>query len=259
VRRLFDQRLYLVRRGDPSAGIFILLLIILATQVLGRHSLPEPKVIFFILGSFVVATSIHEFSHAYTALMLGDPTARDLGRITLNPLAHFEPFGFFGMVMISLGYNFIGWGKPVPVNPNRLHGKFLGHQRGMAAVALAGPISNVIQAAVVAIPLRLALDHGVALNPDVHLLLRYFIWVNLLLASFNMIPIPPLDGYNLLMGLLPNFWYPILAPLAKYGFMILFVLFFIGGNIGGALVGAMINPVFQLLERVILGGPFRLY
>jgi Zn-dependent protease len=243
-----------VNRGDPQSGIFLVLLLFLALQVLNNRDLPEPKVIIFILLSFVIATSIHEFMHAYTALQLGDTTARDLGRVTLDPTSHFEPYGFFGMVMISLGYNFIGWGKPVPVNPNRLNGLFGkgvdGRKRAMALVAIAGPVSNVVQAGAAAATLRIAERNGTDLG-DLGQFLSYFFFVNVLLASFNMIPIPPLDGHKILVGLLPNFWYPVLAPLERYGFMILFGLFFVTSWFDlPSITNEMIGPMRDLLYRI---------
>lgn len=257
-----DRRLGLVQRGDPSSGIFLILLLLLGMQLLDRRSFPPMEQIIAILGSFIVATTIHEFMHAYTAWRLGDDTARSLGRITLNPAMHFEPFGFFGMVMISLGYSFIGWGKPVPVNPNRLRGAgIVDRKRAMALVALAGPVSNIVQAAVAALSLRLAgwsaADFGNLLfsqseRGSIAFFLGWYFWVNVLLASFNMIPIPPLDGHKILVGLLPNFWYPVLAPLERYGFLILFVIFFVSGRIGASITSQMISPLQSLLFRTLL-------
>lgn len=207
-----------------------------------------------ILFAFVVATTIHEFMHATVALRLGDTTARDQGRITLNPLAHFEPVGFFGMVMISIGFPFIGWGKPVPVSPWRLTRIDREHRhRGLALVALAGPVSNVVQAAVAVIPIQYAVRNDVDLG-RVGFALGWFVTINVLLASFNMIPIPPLDGFNILNGLLPGFWQPILAPLARYGFPILLLLFFIGGQIGGSIVDSMLDPVQNSLNDLLYYG-----
>jgi Zn-dependent protease len=259
--------LHFVNRGDPQSGIFLVLLLLLALQVAGGRDIPEPLVILYILLSFVIATSIHEFMHAYTALQLGDTTARDLGRITLNPAAHFEPYGFFGMVMISLGYSFIGWGKPVPVNPNRLNsvlGKGVdGRKRSMALVAFAGPLSNLAQAACAALLFH-GLGHGfrdfavivgsfqVSSYSGVVAFLAFYTWVNILLASFNMIPIPPLDGHKILVGILPNFWYPVLAPLERYGFMILFGLIFVTRWFGlPSITAAMISPIQDLLYRIL--------
>src|SRR4051794_14492957 len=95
INRRDPRQLGFVNRGDPQSGIFLVLLLLLALQVLNNRSLPPGRVIAYTLISFVIATTIHEFMHAYTAWRLGDSTARDMGRITLNPLAHFEPYGFF--------------------------------------------------------------------------------------------------------------------------------------------------------------------
>lgn len=210
----------------------------------------EPETILYVLVSFVVATTIHEFMHAWTAWYLGDDTAQRLGRITLNPVMHFDPFGFFGMVLIAIGIPAIGWGKPVPVNPNRLRGQLRGRRLGMAIVAFAGPLSNVVQAAAVALPFWLA--GGSLANPQLEEFFRTFIIVNLLLAAFNMIPVPPLDGSRILFGFLPNFWQPFLFPLERYGIGVLFVLAIFGRQFGGdSIITAMYAPVFDLLARVL--------
>lgn len=207
-----------------------------------------------ILIAFVIATSIHEFMHAWVAYKLGDDTARDQGRITLNPLSHFEPVGFFGMVMISIGFPFIGWGKPVPVAPWRMARVSRERRKqGLALVALAGPASNVVQAAIAVIPIQIAVRNGGDLG-EVGFFLGWFVTINILLASFNMIPIPPLDGFNILSGILPDFWTPILAPLARYGFPILILLFFIGGQLGGSIVDSLLQPVQTSLRELLYRG-----
>ncbi len=212
--------------------------------------LREPEEVLYILVSFVVATTIHEFMHAWTAWYLGDDTAQRLGRITLNPAAHFEPIGFLGMVLISFGFPAIGWGKPVPVNVHRLRGHLRGRQVGMALVAGAGPASNVVQAGVVALPFWLA--GGSLANARLQDFLGTFIFVNLLLAAFNMIPVPPLDGSRILFGFLPNFWQPYLFPLERYGIALIFLLAIFGRSFGGAsIVGTMYQPVFDVLARVL--------
>ena len=217
-------------------------------------ALNEPREIVALLVSFIIATSIHEFMHAWTAWRLGDDTARRLGRITLNPMAHFEPIGFIGMVLISLGFPFIGWGKPVPVNPSALRRYFRSRpQSGMAIVAIAGPASNVVQALVAAIPIQVAIRTGNDLG-ELFFYLDRFVFVNILLASFNMIPIPPLDGHKILTGILPRFWYPVLAPLERYGFVVLLLLLFVGGRTGSSLVGGMIDPVQESLTRLVYFG-----
>ncbi|CAA9552634.1 MAG: Peptidase M50 [uncultured Thermomicrobiales bacterium] len=216
----------------------------------------EPEVIVAILLSFIIATTIHEFMHAWTAWRLGDDTAARLGRITLNPVAHFEIVGFIGMVLISVGFFGIGWGKPVPVNPGNFRRRGIQNMRlGMGIVAIAGPISNVVQAAVVGIPYRIATGNGRSFG-QLDVFFEWFIIINLLLAAFNMIPIPPLDGSKVLTAILPNFWYPILAPLERYGFMILFVFIFITPRGSGSVIGEIYGPVFDFLGGVILGPRF---
>lgn len=211
--------------------------------------------VIYILASFVIAVTIHEFMHAYTAHKLGDNTAKRLGRITFNPISHFDPLGFFGMVMIAMGFPFIGWGKPVPVQPGNFRGKWARRRKeGMLIVAAAGPASNVVQALIVAIPIQYMVRNGVG-NPDLFDALYTFMRINILLAAFNMIPVPPLDGYKILTGILPDFWTPILRPLEQYGFMILILFIFVGSRIGGgSLFGSMISPVYDGLMRIALTG-----
>jgi Zn-dependent protease len=243
-----------VNRGDPQQGVFLFLILVLALQLSRGHDLPPGRQIVYFLASFIIATTIHEFMHAYSAFRLGDTTARDLGRITLNPASHFEPYGLFGMVMISLGFSFIGWGKPVPVNPNRLRG-VIGkgvdaRKRAMAVVALAGPVSNITQAGIASGLIHLADRNGTDLG-EFRVFLGIFFIVNVLLASFNLIPIPPLDGHKILLGILPNFWYPVLMPLERYGFMILFAIFYVPDLLNApSLDYELIGPMYELLIRI---------
>jgi Zn-dependent protease len=192
--------------------------------------------------AFIISTTIHEFCHAWSAYQLGDPTAAQMGRITLNPAAHFDPIGFIGMMLLAAGYTAIGWGKPVPVNTNLIRG----HRKGLAITAAAGPLSNLVLATLFVIPLR---ANGDQIHGFGHVMLERMVVVNLLLAAFNLIPIPPLDGSKILAGLLPNFWYPYMARLEQYGFIILLFMFFIGG----AMLGDMYRPVYDLLQSHIVG------
>lgn len=213
----------------------------------------DPQYIAIIIVTFIIAITIHEFMHAWTAWALGDDTARLLGRITLNPAAHFDPVGAFMFLLIALGFPALAWGRPVPVNDFRLRplGRF-GRQGSMALVSLAGPLSNVVLGAASAAALRLSDATGANLG-----VFGEFLWiftiVNFSLAAFNMIPLPPLDGSRILMAILPPFWRPILAPLERYGIMILFLLILLGGYLGGSVIGAIINPVRELLLRVFVG------
>ena len=214
-----------------------------------------PEEIIMVRASFVIAITIHEFMHAYIAHQLGDDTAKRLGRITFNPIEHFDPIGFFGMVMIAMGFPFIGWGKPVPVQPGNFRGRWGANRKvGMLIVAAAGPLSNIAQALVMAIPFQFMWRNNIG-NADVLNFMQVFISINILLAAFNMIPIPPLDGYKILTGVLPNFWTPILRPLEQYGFMVLFVFIIIGNQMGGgSVLSAMIDPVYAGLQRIVFVG-----
>ena len=203
-----------------------------------------------IIITFIIAITVHEFMHAWTAWMLGDDTARLLGRISLNPAVHFDPVGAFMFLLIALGFPAIAWGRPVPVNDFRLRplGRS-GRHGSMALVSLAGPLSNVVLGAVAAGIIRFSDATGANLGA-----IRDFLWifmiVNFSLAAFNMIPLPPLDGSRILMAVLPPFWRPILAPLERYGIMILFLLILLGGYLGGSVIGAIVNPVLDLLLEV---------
>ncbi len=205
----------------------------------------------FMLG-FVIGTTFHEFMHAYSALLLGDDTAKRQGRVTLNPAAHFDPLGFFMGVLLALGVGLIAWGRPVPVNPYAL--RF--GRRGMAIVAVAGPLSNLVFASLLAIPYRFGSD---LLPNEVYGVLGFMILVNIFLFAFNMIPIPPLDGFNILVGILPNYWTIVLEPVRRYSLPILLAaVFFVpyAGRILGIelnLINEALSPVVVALARLFLG------
>ncbi len=197
----------------------------------------------------LVAFTIHELAHAVTADRLGDPTPRRMGRITLNPLAHLDPFGTI-MLLIS-GF---GWAKPVMVNPMNLRGN---PRTRMAIVAAAGPISNVIMAVIFALPFQLGLVRfstfgGSTVFPSLGELLFQFVWINLILAFFNLIPIPPLDGYKILTGILPPDIAYRLRPLEQYGFLILMGAIFILPMLGIDLISNLImGPSMAVLTFLI--------
>jgi Zn-dependent protease len=199
--------------------------------------------------ALVVALSVHEFAHAFAAYQLGDTTAQRAGRLTLNPLAHLDPIG--SLMMLLVGF---GWAKPVPVNPYYLRGNKL---RGMAITAAAGPISNVLQAFVFALPIRFGLvEIGLPYNPDALLptigeVLTLLVQINLLLAVFNMIPLGPLDGMKVLLGLLPPRAAARLEPLAQYGSLLLMMLMFLGGGLLYWLIYPPAESMFNLLTTRI--------
>jgi Zn-dependent protease len=144
------------------------------------------------LPALLVALALHEAAHAFSADLLGDPTPRRLGRVTLNPLAHLDPLGTLLLAVVHFG-----WGKAVPVDPRY----FRNPRRDMMLVALAGPLANLLSAGLFAQVLR-ATAH--TLSPLLHLGLSALVLISLLLALFNLLPIPPLDGSKILVGLLPD-------------------------------------------------------
>lgn len=147
----------------------------------------------FALG-LVLAITVHEFSHAWSANLLGDPTARLAGRLTLNPIAHLDPLGSLMIVVTTLTGVGIGWGKPTPVSPWRLK---YGARVGNGIVALAGPVSNLAVAIAFGLPLRFA-----SLGFWPFAIVNAVVLTNLYIAMFNLLPIPPLDGHSVLLGLL---------------------------------------------------------
>lgn len=189
-----------------------------------------------------VAFPIHELAHALTARQLGDDTSERLGRITLNPLAHLDPFGTLLFALTGFG-----WAKPVPVNTYRLRGN---PRTSFAIVALAGPVSNLLLAGLFALLFRLTLSFASrdALLTDV-LLFAFSVAVqlNIFLAFFNLIPIPPLDGSRLLTALLPDQGRMWMDQLERYGFIILIAL-----SATGVLGQLIVRPA-TLLSRTLLG------
>jgi len=200
----------------------------------------------------LVAFPIHEFSHAWMAFRLGDSTARWQGRLTLNPIVHFDPLGG-GMLILTtlLGSGFvIGWAKPTPVNPYNLRNG----RRGEALVAAAGPVSNLIMAAAVAIPLRLLIaDNGLISqiqpgDPAAFLVnVAYsFFRISVILFVFNLLPIPPLDGWRVLMGFVNARTAMNLRQYEQYGFVVLLLLVLAGGTF----LSGLINSVMSFLLGV---------
>lgn len=205
----------------------------------------NPQQFVSIILAFVISITIHEFAHAYAATLLGDPTPRDQGRVTLNPIAHLDPIGFLFLIFIALTGFGLGWGKPVAFNPYRIRWS----KRGVALVAAAGPISNVILALFLAVPRRVFTTGFHNLPPNAQTFVTTLITLNLALAAFNLVPLPPLDGLKILTGILPDFWYPVLAPLDRYGFMILFAIIFFQPRI----ILNISAPVYEVLTRLIEG------
>ena len=202
----------------------------------------------------LVGLPVHEFSHALAAYRLGDGTAKLFGRLTLNPIAHFDPVGgtllaltFIGSAATGNALGF-GWAKPTPVNPMNL----AGGRRGEAIVAAAGPVSNLVLAIAGALPLRylLANEELVVQLPMLAIILQQFVVINIVLMVFNLIPIPPLDGSKVLFAFLDRRTeYQIRPFLEQYGFFILLALLFFppGNSIGGRIIIPIIDGIFNFL------------
>ena len=178
----------------------------------------------------VLSLTVHEAAHALTADRLGDPTARLLGRVSLNPAVHIDPIGtiVFPLVAMFTGVPLIGWAKPVPVNPHQLGRHW---KRKFMLIAAAGPASNLVLAVLAAVLLRVVPVSGrveeATLAPLAVLLYRV-VGLNVLLAVFNMIPVPPLDGGNVVAGVLRGPVADAYDRLRPYGFLIIYVLMLSG-------------------------------
>ena len=201
----------------------------------------------------IASLSVHEAAHAWAADRLGDPTARQLGRLSLNPAVHIDPIGtvLFPLIAMMTNVPLIGWAKPVPVDTRHLrHPK-----RDFAIIAAAGPISNLTMAAIGAVIFALLPDAAPgdiaarALTRPLDTLLLEFIQLNVLLAVFNMIPVPPLDGGNVLIGVLPHAGGRVIEQLRPYGFLVLYALMLTG------FLSKVMMPVAFAIWRVLLRLP----
>ena len=202
-----------------------------------------------ILIMLLVAFPVHEFAHALAATQLGDSTPRLLGRLTLDPRAHFDPAGATILAVSMLVGVGIGWAKPTPYNPMNLQGG----RWGEAIIAVAGPISNFILAIAAALPLRYIHAAGMDL-PFLEGVLTLFVTINLLLMVFNLIPIPPLDGSKVLYAFLdPRTAWQVRATLEQYGLLILLAAMFLPIFGGNTLIGVVFAEVFAPLIRFVIG------
>ena len=202
-----------------------------------------------LLPPLLFALTIHEFSHGYVAYRLGDPTARLMGRLTLNPIAHLDPIG---SILFLLPPHF-GWAKPVPVDA-----RYLAHpRRDMMWIALAGPVSNVILAAIFGTLLRLQPLIEVGTSPAAVAVVRMVetsVVLNLVLAFFNLIPIFPLDGSRILTGLLPHDLAERFRALEPAGPMILLGLILLGAVTGVRIIQILIFPFVNFFALLFTGG-----
>jgi Zn-dependent protease len=244
------------------------------TQPPGRITFPwyDRRVIFTVLNEFqdnpaallaflaawavamVTGLAFHEFCHAWSAYQLGDDYAARQGRLSLNPLRHLDPMGSILLLVVG-----IGWAKPTPVIPSRLR---YGPVRGGAIVSAAGPLSNFVIAAIAALPLKAGWIDSVGSFGDIGsasametlgLFLQFIIFLNVILGVFNLIPIPPLDGFDVIQPILPREVRAMLAPMRQWGFGILMILFILPFATGGAInpLGDTIRTLSDFVFRIV--------
>ena len=186
----------------------------------------------------ILSVVVHEVAHGWAAYSLGDPTAKLAGRLTLNPISHLDPLGSFIVPLFtySLGGFIFGWAKPVPYNPYNLRGG----KWGPVYVALAGPATNLLIAVLFSLIVRFA---ATSLPPAFISVAVMIVIINVVLAVFNLIPVPPLDGSKLLLALMPPSWQPLEDFLNRYQmFVLLFIVFF-----GWQIIAYPVNLIISLL------------
>jgi Zn-dependent protease len=191
--------------------------------------------VFFAIG-LIIAVTIHEFAHAFTADHLGDPTPRSQDRVSLNPLKHLDPLG--SLMLLLIGF---GWGKPVPFDPYNLENP----RRDAALISLAGPASNIILAILISLAIKFFLPSGF------YSLFYPLIYINIVLAIFNLIPIHPLDGQKILTGILPkhlSLEYDLIMH--RYGTIIL--IFMILPIFGSSPASMLISPIIQFITNILI-------
>lgn len=200
----------------------------------------------------LTAFAVHEFAHAWTADRFGDMTPRMNGRLTLNPLVHLDPMG--SLMLVFAGF---GWAKPVEVNPYALSRR---SPAAMMWVSLAGPTSNLLMAIIASIPFQLGLVSMAdaapvqgQILPTLSMLLFEFVYINLILMLFNLIPIAPLDGEKIAYYFLPPSVGRVLDTIRPYGPIILLALVFLGPTIGFNLIGTVLGPPLQALLSLLVG------
>ena len=207
---------------------------------------------FYITSTWIIpvliSISMHEAAHGYAANLLGDDTAKILGRVTLNPFKHIDRFGtvILPILLIVIKSPFIfGWAKPIPVKFYRLNNPL----RDMVFVAIAGPVTNIILALIAASILSTMHNFGLLNNPWLVRTLANFFFINIILAVFNMIPIPPLDGGRVAVGLLPKYFSYQLAKLERYGFFIIIAALFILPLLGKQ-IGISFEPIHWFIQSI---------
>lgn len=231
-----------------SPLILILFIYLIASTIVGGHPpflinalLTDPLVGVSMIAAIIIGITIHEFSHALVAYRLGDPTAKLSGRLTLNPQSHLDPLGTLALIFIGFG-----WGKPTPFDPYNLRNI----KRDSALISAAGAASNFLLAFALSAPYLIAY-YTRSITPEINMIYSYvfwFIFFNVILGVFNLIPVAPLDGFKVLAGLLPKEWYRDFMQTEQYGIFILMLLLFTG------MISRILLPIVSTILGILTPG-----
>lgn len=206
----------------------------------------NPLLLIVFIVSILLAITVHEFAHAYTALRAGDPTAKVMGRVTLNPIAHLDPMGTIFLFLVGFG-----WGKPVPTNPNNFRRK-----SDEIFIALSGIIANLVFAAILAIPLRIASIQGIAIDSSLWLnMLSIAVDINIVLAAFNILPIAPLDGSHVVEYFMNE---ESKINYRTYGPFILLAILVLDRTSNLSILSGIMEPIIRVFS-VIVKGTFSIF
>ena len=234
-----------INQNQLNSAVLIVALVVVLNLLQGNNAFSLDMIVtkLYMLPGIIIGLTLHEFSHAMVSYRLGDPTPKEQGRITVNPLKHIDPIGFVALIMAGFG-----WGIPVQINPNYYKKKRLGE----ALVAVAGVTMNLIIALVFALLLKLLYSSGLAAGSNqpirvITMMLQYGILINIMLMIFNLLPIPPLDGFNFVTQIFKldkySWWYQFyrLGTFILLGLILLNVL------------DIVINPLIYGLFNAIMG------
>lgn len=206
----------------------------------------------YLIPVILLSLSFHEFAHAFVSYKLGDPTAKSMGRLTLNPLKHLDPVGTIMLVISGLSGSGIGWAKPVPIDPRY----YKDARRGTMLTSLAGPVSNVLLAVIFAFPViyietKYASSGVSNFNYFIYTLSSKFIIINLGLAVFNILPVPPLDGSKILSGILPPEQYFKLMQYENYIGIIFIIVVFAFPSVLQNIMTPIVKSLWQIINLIV--------
>lgn len=200
--------------------------------------LSNPEMLIALLPSLLIALTFHEYAHARAAYAFGDTTARDMGRMTLNPISHLDPIGTLMILIVGFG-----WARPVPINP----GRFRDIRRGLLWVSLAGPLANLLLGFVATLVFSFLVGYGVT-NDLLLIFMKTFIQLNVILAIFNLLPLPPLDGSKIVVSIAPGSIAQFYRRIEPYAGIILIALVLFGGL--GKILWPLTEWTMNLFNRI---------